>query len=153
MSRALVPWLWLPLSLVPRLLMLRLQGPLVLVPLMLVPPVLPLLLLTACDPVTEGIASAGVASVAVLGRTPIDAGYSLITGKDCSAVRLEQGKTYCRPTEPPPDAPPYCTRSLGVVDCWQHPAAVPDLAPQVADGPSALTPAQEKDRTRSWPNW
>jgi len=39
------------------------------------------------------------------------------------------------------------------VDCWQNPAAVPDLAPQVADGQSALTQAQEKDRTRSWPNW
>jgi hypothetical protein len=134
MSRALVPWLRLPLLLVPLVLV-------------------PLLLLTGCDPVTEGIASAGVASVAVLGRTPIDAGYSLVTGKDCSAVRLEQGKTYCRPTEPLPDTPPYCTRSLGVVDCWQDPATVPNVAPQVADGPHALSPVQEKDRTRSWPNW
>jgi hypothetical protein len=134
MLRVLVPWLKLP--------------PVLLPPLLLLP-----VLLSACDPLTEGIAAASVGSVTVLGRTPIDAGYSLVTGKDCSAVRLEQGKTYCRPTEPLPDTPPYCTRSLGVVDCWQDPASVSDLAPQVADGPRALTPTQEKDRTRSWPNW
>jgi hypothetical protein len=121
-------------------------------PILLLPSLWLPLSLTACDPLTEGIASAGVASVAVLGRTPIDAGYSAITGKDCSAVRLEQGKTYCRPTEPPPETPPYCTRSLGVVDCWMDPASVNGLAPQVADGPRALTPEQEKNRTRSWPN-
>ena len=129
MLRAPVPWLRLPLLL------------------------LPLLLLTGCEAATGAVAAVTVGSVSALGRTPIDAGYSLITGKDCSAVRLEQGKTYCRPTEPRPAAPAYCTRSLGVVDCWMDPASVPDLAPEVADGPRGLSPVQEKDRTRSWPNW
>jgi hypothetical protein len=66
---------------------------------------------------------------------------------------MDQGKTYCRPTELLPEALPYCTRSLGVVDCWQDPVAVPNLGPDMAAGPRTLTPAQEKDRTRTWPNW
>jgi hypothetical protein len=100
-----------------------------------------------------GAAAVTVGSVAAIGRTPVDAAYSLITGKDCSVVRWDQGKTYCRPTEPPPDAPPYCTRSLGVVDCWKDPAAVPDLGSDVDDGPRTLTPAQEQNRTQRWPGW
>jgi len=118
----------------------------------LLPPLLmlPLLLLAGCE-AAEGVAAVTVGSVAVIGRTPVDAVVSLVTGKDCSAVRLDQGKTYCRPTEPQPDAPPYCTRSLGVVDCWKDPASLPDLPPEVADGPRALTPAQEANRTRTWP--
>jgi hypothetical protein len=89
-----------------------------------------------------------VGSVAVIGRTPIDALWSLASGRDCSAVLLEQGKGYCRATELPPVAQPYCTRSLGVADCWADPAGHPAA---LADGPSALTPAQEADRTRRWP--
>jgi hypothetical protein len=111
---------------------------------------LPLLLLAGCE-AAEGVAAVTVGSVAAIGRTPVDAVYSLVTGKDCSAVRLDQGKTYCRPTEPQPDAPPYCTRSLGVVDCWKDPASMPDLPPEMADGPRALTPEQEANRTRTWP--
>jgi hypothetical protein len=83
----------------------------------------------------------------------VDAVYSAITGKDCSIVRMEQGKSYCRPVEPPPDAPPYCTRSLGVVDCWRDPASLPNRPPEVADGPHVLTPAQEANRTRRWPDF
>jgi hypothetical protein len=121
-------------------------------------PVLLLVLLTGCETVTpmvgaELVGAATVGSVAAIGRTPIDAAVSLISGKDCSVVRLDEGKKYCRPTEPKPDTPPYCTRSLGVVDCWKNPAEVPNLGPEVADGPRALTPAQEKDRTKGWPNW
>jgi hypothetical protein len=118
-------------------------------------PLLSLLLaalaLAGCDAALEGTAAVTVGSVAVIHRTPVDAVVSLVTGKDCSAVRLDQGKTYCRPTEPVPDAPPYCTRSLGVADCWKDPGAMSDLPPEVADGPRALTPEQEADRTRRWP--
>jgi hypothetical protein len=63
-------------------------------------------------------------------------------------VRLDEGKSYCRPVELPPVAQPYCTRSLGVADCWADPAGHP---PALGDGPSTLTPAQEADRTRRWP--
>jgi hypothetical protein len=103
------------------------------------------------EQVATGVVGVTVGSVAVIGRTPADALYSLLTGKDCSVVRLDQGKTYCKPAEPPPVPPEFCTRSLGVVDCWQDPAALPDRAQGVAEGPSTLTPAQEVNRTHRWP--
>jgi hypothetical protein len=118
---------------------------------LLLPLLLPVLALAGCDAASEGVAAVTVGSIAVIHRTPVDAVVSLVTGKDCSAVRLEQNQTYCRPTEPPPEVPQYCTHSLGVVDCWTDPGAMSDLPPEVADGPRALTPAQDADRTRSWP--
>jgi hypothetical protein len=111
-----------------------------------------LLLLAGCgaDPVTLTAVTVGAVagSVAVIQRTPLDALWSLATGRDCSAVRLDAGQSYCRPTEPPPAPVPYCTRSLGVADCWADPDGHP---PALGDGPSTLTPAQEADRTRRWP--
>ncbi len=111
-----------------------------------------LLLLGGCgvDPLTMTAVAVGATagSVAVIQRTPIDALWSLATGKDCSAVRLDRGQSYCRPVEPPPGPVPYCTRSLGVADCWADPDGHP---PALGDGPSTLTPAQEADRTRRWP--
>ena len=111
-----------------------------------------LMLLGGCavDPtVLTGVAVGVTAgSVMVIQRTPFDALWSLATGRDCSAVRLDEGKSYCRPIEPAPMAQPYCTRSLGVADCWADPTGHP---PPLGDGPSTLTPAQEADRTRSWP--
>jgi hypothetical protein len=92
-----------------------------------------------------------VASVATIQRTPWDALYSLVTGRDCSMVRLDQGKTYCRPVEPPPEPPTFCTRSLATVDCWKDPDTVPGHPPGVADGPTGLTAQQEADRVRTWP--
>lgn len=111
-----------------------------------------LLLLAGCQasPVqlTSVVGGVTVGSIAVLHRSPADAVWSLMTGRDCSVVRLDQGKSWCRPVEPAPQPPPYCTRSLGTVDCWIDPKGKP---PQVADGPSRLTPAQEANRTRTWP--
>jgi hypothetical protein len=106
-----------------------------------------LLLLAGCEPVTIG-AAVTAGSVAVIGRTPVDALVSAATGRDCSVVRLDRGQAYCRPEEAAPPPPAYCTRSLGRVDCWTAP-----LPGQrgVADGPAALTAAQEADRTRRWP--
>ncbi len=101
------------------------------------------------------IATAAVAvnvgSVATIQRTPADAAYSWWTGRDCSAVRLDQGKTYCRPVEPKPELPVFCTRGLGAVNCWQDPGTVPGDPHGVADGPAELTEAQEADRLRKWP--
>lgn len=95
--------------------------------------------------------AAVVGSVTTFGKSPPDMVYSAITGKDCSVVRLDQGKSYCRPVEPRPQAPEFCTRSLGVPDCWQDPALLVDRYHGIADGPSTLTPAQEANRTRRWP--
>ena len=99
---------------------------------------------------TVGVA-AGVGSIATIHRSPADAVYSFFTGRDCSIVRLDEGKSYCRPVEPPPEPPVFCSRSLGSVNCWQDPATLPDHPRGVADGPSVLTPAQEANRVRTWP--
>lgn len=55
---------------------------------------------------------------------------------------------WTKPVEPPPAPPAFCTRSLGVVDCWANPEALNSPPPRgVADGPRTLTPAQEINRT------
>lgn len=98
-----------------------------------------------------GFGGAGIASIAILHRSPFDAAYSLISGRDCSIVRLDENKSYCRPEEPLPPPQRYCTRSLGVVDCWAHAEATTLQQRPVADGPQTLTPEQEANRTRTWP--
>ena len=115
-----------------------------------------LLLLAGCGATPEQVVPAaalfGIGSIAVIQRSPLDALYSVVSGKDCSVVRWDQGKSYCRPVEPPPEPPPYCTRSLGVADCWRDPAHFPNLAPPLGDGPQTLTPVQEVNRTSNWPH-
>ncbi len=95
--------------------------------------------------------AAVIGSVTVFGKSPPDMVYSAITGKDCSVVRLDQGKSYCRPVEPRPPVQEFCTRSLGVPDCWRDPVMLVDRYQGIADGPSTLTPEQEANRTRRWP--
>ena len=113
-----------------------------------------LLLLAACDPASLGITAAvGVGSVAAIGRTPVDAVVSLAKGRDCSVVRLDRGLGYCKPEEAPPAPPPYCTRSLGKVDCWREPPLAFPMQRGVADGPVVLTAEQEAHRTRRWGWW
>ena len=107
-----------------------------------------LLALPGCAEPFGAFAAANAASVTVFGRAIPDFVTSAVAGKNCSVVRLDQGKTYCADKEPPPPSPRYCTRSLGVVDCWADPEKLPGRPPEVADGPRALTPAQEADRAR-----
>ena len=114
-----------------------------------------LLLLAACGATPEqiltGVSAVGIGSIAIMQRSPLDALYSIASGRDCSIVRWDQGKSYCRPIEPPPEPPPFCTRSLGVADCWRDPASLPDKPTELGDGPRTLTPLQEADRVRTWP--
>jgi hypothetical protein len=113
-------------------------------------PFLCLFLLAGCVEPTGAFIGASAASVAVFGRSVPDLAVSGITGKDCSVVRLDEGKSYCAPPEPPPGTPRYCTRSLGKVDCWASPAVLPASQQGVADGPT-LSANQERDRTAPWP--
>jgi hypothetical protein len=114
---------------------------------------IPPLLLAGCGPETPIVAgAAGVvaaASIPVFHRTPVDMVVSAVTGRDCSVVNLDKGEQYCHPKERPPSEPEFCTRSLGVPDCWKDPSKVPNNPRELADGPRALTPEQE--RTTSWP--
>ena len=109
--------------------------------------------LGACDgPAAVATVGVNAASVALTGRAVPDLLVSAVTGRDCSVVRLDRRLSYCAPSEAPPSPAPYCTRSIGSVDCWvTRPAAVP-MPPGVVQGPQALTPAQEAERLGRWPN-
>ena len=112
-----------------------------------------LMALTGCADAAFGLLAASGASIAAIHRTPLDAVYSTISGRDCSVVWLDRGDTYCRPTLPPPVPTAYCTRSLGGVDCWQDGSlGLGRPAPRgLAEGASTLTPSQEANRTGRWP--
>ena len=112
---------------------------------------LSLALLAGCD-AAAGAAVAGVdgASVVVLGRALPDIATSAITGKDCSVVRLDRGQAYCAPREHLPGAPPFCTQTLGTVQCWANPEAFGLLPHDIADTP-ALTTDQKRNVAARWP--
>ena len=103
----------------------------------------------------EASAITGVISgstVPVFQRSPFDMIVSAASGRDCSIVYLDQRKPYCLAKEDPPEPPRFCTRSLGVPDCWDDPAKLPaNHPPEIADGPRTLTPQQDENRTRRWP--
>jgi hypothetical protein len=93
---------------------------------------------------------ADAVSMAATGRTQQDVAVSEAARMDCSALRWGMGNGYCRPVEPPPAPPAYCTRSLGRVDCWAHEDPYGYHQRGVADGPWRLTPEQEADRRAPW---
>ena len=101
------------------------------------------------DP-TGALIAADIASVVVFGRGIADIGVSAISGRDCSIVRLDRGLTYCAARDQGYDPGPFCTRSLGIVDCWSNPEALPGPQREVADGP-ATTAAQDRYRRAPWP--
>ena len=109
-----------------------------------------LLCLPGCEPALIAVGAAEAASVTVLGRGVVDLGVSAITGRDCSIVRLDRGATYCAPRERLPGAPPFCTATLGTVQCWANPEAFATLPRQLADTP-APTPEQVRDIGARWP--
>ena len=59
---------------------------------------------------------------------------------------------YATPAGPP--APPrFCTRTLGVAQCFANPDSLPNHPSPLADGETALSPAQEKDRAAAARWW
>jgi hypothetical protein len=111
------------------------------------------LLLAACHPAATpvvAVAAGAAASVAVFGRSPVDIAWSLAAGRDCSIVHWDKGEPYCRPREPPPPDRQFCTRTLGMAECFADPASLPNHPASLGDGPATLNAAQEKDRTARW---
>lgn len=109
-----------------------------------------MLMVSGCGWEAPGaLLAADAASVVVFGRGIGDLGYSAISGRDCSVVRLDKGQTYCAPkTEPVRDA--YCTRTLARVDCWAGPALLAVNRPSVEDTPPP-TDAQLRYQGARWP--
>ncbi len=66
-----------------------------------------------------------------------------------SACAPSGGKLAAKP--PSPAQPPeFCTRTLGVAECFAHPELLPDHPAGVADGPWQLTPEQVADSKKWW---
>ncbi|NHN83786.1 hypothetical protein GOB93_03905 [Acetobacter musti] len=71
---------------------------------------------------------------------------SFAMGRDCSASELEKGTGWCSPPETPPPPQPYCTAGWSGVDCWSRPDLMPNVAREVAEGPTGLTAEQNAAR-------
>lgn len=94
----------------------------------------------------EGIGvgvAANLVTLTTMHRTVPDLFVSLLTGRDCSMVRLDRNMSYCAHKYVPPNPPPYCTRTLGDPECWADPGKLPDHAPQLSEGPWKLTTAAQ----------
>lgn len=106
------------------------------------PALLLLLILPGCEAAIGPALVVSGASVVLTGRTLPDMLVSAASGRDCSLAYLDGGQGYCR-SDLPPAPVPFCTRSLGSVDCWraQAPLAMPPSR-QVADSPPAQPPAR-----------
>lgn len=85
------------------------------------------------EPAIGPAAAVGGASLILTGATPVDHLASLATGQECSVVRLERRQSWCAPPRPAP-VQPFCTRSLGAVDCWAW--SPPGSQRQAADPPA-----------------
>lgn len=86
------------------------------------------------DPLLGPLAITNAASLVLTGGTTVDHVASLVTGRNCSAVRIEQRLPWCAPPPGPPPVTAFCTRSLGAVDCWAWPPS--GSQSQLADPPA-----------------
>ena len=90
--------------------------------------------LAGCEAALGPAMVVGGASVILTARTPVDHAASLVTGRDCSVLRLERRESWCAPPPGPAPPTPFCTRSLGSVDCWTERPF--NAGRQVADPPA-----------------
>lgn len=84
--------------------------------------------------------------LAAVGGCSPDYIASRMTGRECNAGFIQEGDNWCAPPERPPPPQPYCTRSWNGVDCWGRPDQMPNVAPEVAEGPTGLTQDQNSKR-------
>lgn len=75
-----------------------------------------------------------------------DYAVSRLIGRECSAGYIQEGEDWCAPPERPPAPQPYCTQSWNGVDCWSRPDLMPNVAHEVAEGPTGLTQDQNAQR-------
>lgn len=104
-------------------------------------PVLLLLVLAGCQPAPPD--PAPLPAIAAPAEAPV--------GPPEQGAQAWPRPFFCAPQAPLPDPPPYCTRSIGAVDCWRSPPLTMPARPGLADGRQALTPAQAARRAQCWP--
>lgn len=113
-----------------------------------------LFMLSACTsfysilprPLIKTAANLSIVSAAVVMATDKTLSDHLVSwnlGKDCSTVRVEQGRTYCREDEPNPTPTVFCYPTLGDVMCYAEPDPTrhPDARTGVA--PDANSPTSQ----------
>ncbi|AQS87007.1 hypothetical protein AA101099_0897 [Neoasaia chiangmaiensis NBRC 101099] len=71
---------------------------------------------------------------------------STLTGRDCNTAYLYDGDDFCAAPKGPPPPQPYCTTGFEGTDCWARPDLMPNVARQTAEGPTGLTPLQNRKR-------
>jgi len=59
------------------------------------------------------------AAVGITDKTLEDHAVSAYSGKNCSTVRTNQGRTYCEEDEKNPQAQVHCYPTLGKVTCYK----------------------------------
>ena len=63
----------------------------------------------------EGVTALGT------GKPFSDHVVSMISGKNCSTIRTNTGRSYCEEEEPNPQPKVWCYRSIGAVTCYDRP--------------------------------
>jgi len=74
--------------------------------------------LGACDPrlaAVDGVSAVGT------GKTVSDHFVSFASGKNCSTIRSNTGRTYCEEDEPNPTPKVWCYRTIGKAVCYDRP--------------------------------
>jgi hypothetical protein len=118
-----------------------------------------LVLAAACQPVPPDpapepppIAAPGaIPSAALATAQPAGESRPAVGPPEQEAVEVAGRPFFCAPLQPLPRPPPYCTRSIGQVDCWVQPPLTLPPRRGVADGRESLTPAQAAQRRQCWP--
>ena len=93
--------------------------------------------LTSCAAVLPVAVVEGV-SLVTTGKAVEDHLFSAYSGKDCSAVRVNKGDTYCREDEPNPTPAVHCYQTLGDITCYDRPDPQRGETDEVASPQSTL---------------
>ena len=91
-----------------------------------------------------GTATASAVSLTATKKTLIDHAASAMTGKDCSAIALEQTGQYCSTPMVVDRSNVYCYRTLADVDCHHIPDPYRNGQTALASPPPVLKPADER---------
>ncbi len=78
-------------------------------------------LLGACSSALTPYAMVNGAFLMATDKTMEDHVVSLASGKNCSTVRADTGRSYCEEDELNPSPAVYCYRTLGSVTCYDRP--------------------------------